>query len=254
MPTGVGTSPRHDRRGPERKGAAGSSASGYARRPLPARVRSRRRHRRSVRQGGRRSRERLPHRRSRSFLSYDAKIPAALQQKLLAAVASANKNGYPVKVALIWSRYDLGSVPELFGKPTDLRALPRRRGREVLVGRRCAAQDGSSPTTRLVVVMPNGLGFAQWKHKPDGRLPNPRRDQGDADAGRPRHGSDDRGREARRGSRREGVDERRPRSHRRVRRRHEPDRDHRRRGRARSFLGFAALLLIRRRAARSALR
>ncbi len=100
-----------------------------------------------------------------AFLSYDAKIPAALQQKLLAAVASANKNGYPVKVALIWSRYDLGSVPELYGKPRDYARFLDAEDARCWWGAGCSA-GRFSPKTRLVVVMPQGLGFAQWKHKP----------------------------------------------------------------------------------------
>ncbi len=89
------------------------------------------------------------------FLSYDAKIPADLQQMLVAAVASANRGGYPLKVALIWSSYDLGAVPELFGKPrTYARFLD--------------AEDAYwfKTRTHLLVVMPSGLGFAQWKHSP----------------------------------------------------------------------------------------
>ena len=100
-----------------------------------------------------------------AFLSYDAKIPAALQQKLLAAVASANKNGYPVKVALIWSRYDLGSVPVLYGKPRDYARFLDAEDARCWWGAGCSA-GRFSPKTRLVVVMPQGLGFAQWKHTP----------------------------------------------------------------------------------------
>lgn len=89
------------------------------------------------------------------FLSSDAKIPSTDQQKLLAAVASANQRGYPLKVALIWSSYDLGSVPELFGNPrTYARFLD--------------AEDAYwfKTKTHLLVVMPKGLGYAQWKHSP----------------------------------------------------------------------------------------
>jgi hypothetical protein len=89
------------------------------------------------------------------FISYDAKIPKVAQQKLLAAVRSANANGFPVRVALIWSSYDLGSVPQLFHNPR-------------YYARFLDTEDSYwfKKTTRLVVVMPNGLGFAQWKHDP----------------------------------------------------------------------------------------
>jgi hypothetical protein len=99
-----------------------------------------------------------------AFLSYDAKIPSPLQQKLLAVVASANKNGYPVKVALIWSRYDLGSLPILFGKPRNYALFLDAEDARCWWGAGCSA-GRFSPKTHLVVVMPNGLGFAQWKHK-----------------------------------------------------------------------------------------
>ncbi len=99
------------------------------------------------------------------FLSYDAKIPAALQRKLVAAVASANKHGYPLKVALIWSSYDLGSVPELFGKPKTYARFLDAEDSKCWWGAGCGAGRFKT-TTRLLVVMPNGLGFAQWKHSP----------------------------------------------------------------------------------------
>jgi hypothetical protein len=99
------------------------------------------------------------------FLSYDAKIPTALQRKLVAAVASANKNGFPLKVALIWSSYDLGSVPELFGKPKTYARFLDAEDSKCWWGAGCGAGRFKT-TTRLLVVMPNGLGFAQWKHSP----------------------------------------------------------------------------------------
>jgi hypothetical protein len=99
------------------------------------------------------------------FLSYDAKIPAAAQRKLLAAVASANRNGFPVRVALIWSSYDLGSVPELFGKPQTYARFLDAEDSKCWWGASCGTGRFKT-TTRLLVVMPNGLGFAQWKHDP----------------------------------------------------------------------------------------
>jgi hypothetical protein len=99
------------------------------------------------------------------FLSYDAKIPPALQSKLVAAVTSANKNGFPLKVALIWSRYDLGSVPELFGKPKTYARFLDAEDSKCWWGGSCGSGRFKT-TTRLLVVMPNGLGFAQWKHSP----------------------------------------------------------------------------------------
>jgi hypothetical protein len=99
------------------------------------------------------------------FLSYDAKIPPAAERKLVAAVASANRNGFPVRVALIWSSYDLGSVPELFGKPRTYARFLDAEDSKCWWGGSCGSGRFKT-TTRLVVVMPSGLGFAQWKHDP----------------------------------------------------------------------------------------
>jgi hypothetical protein len=99
------------------------------------------------------------------FLSYDAKIPSALQRKLVTAVASANRNGFPIRVALIWSSYDLGSVPELFGKPRTYARFLDAEDSKCWWGGSCGSGRFKT-TTRLLVVMPSGLGFAQWKHDP----------------------------------------------------------------------------------------
>jgi hypothetical protein len=87
------------------------------------------------------------------FFPYDAKVPAADQQKLLAAVQSANKQGFPIRVALIWSDYDLGSVTALWRKP---RTYARFLGAEL----------GFVYKGRLLVLMPNGFGFNRPKHAP----------------------------------------------------------------------------------------
>jgi len=91
------------------------------------------------------------------FLPYDAKIPSSPQHELLAAVKSANANGLRIRVALIWTSYDLGSVPQLFKNPR-------------YYARFLDTEDSYwfKTKTKLVVAMPNGLGFAQWKHSPAG--------------------------------------------------------------------------------------
>ena len=86
------------------------------------------------------------------FLPYDAKIPKASQQKLLAAVQSANEQGFNVRVALIWSDYDLGSVTALWKQP---RRYARFLGVEL----------GYYYKGRLLIVMPNGFGF-DWPRHP----------------------------------------------------------------------------------------
>jgi hypothetical protein len=85
------------------------------------------------------------------FFPYDAKVPRPQQQKLLAAVQSANKQGFAIRVALIWSSYDLGSVTALWRKPR-------------LYARFLSLEDAFYFKSRLVVVMPNGLGFHWPEH------------------------------------------------------------------------------------------
>jgi hypothetical protein len=69
----------------------------------------------------------------------------APKQALVNLVASVNAGGNRVKVALIASRYDLGSVPSLFGKPALYAKFLGLELRTVYSG-------------VLVVVMPAGVG------------------------------------------------------------------------------------------------
>jgi hypothetical protein len=78
------------------------------------------------------------------FLPYPAPS-AAVAAPLRRLVASANTGGNRVKVAVIGSRRDLGSVPVLFGKPT---AYARFLGLEL----------GQLYAGVLVIVMPAGVG------------------------------------------------------------------------------------------------
>ena len=85
------------------------------------------------------------------FIPYDLKVPAAKQKELTSLVHDANSSGYAIRVALIGSAYDLGSVTSLWQKP---RPYARFLGAELqFVYRR-----------RLLVVMPNGFGFNWPKH------------------------------------------------------------------------------------------
>ena len=85
------------------------------------------------------------------FLPFDAKFPAAKQQQLAAVVAAANRAGYAIRVALIWSSYDLGSITGLWRRP---RIYARFLGAEL----------GYVYKQRLLVVMPNGFGFNRPHH------------------------------------------------------------------------------------------
>jgi hypothetical protein len=51
------------------------------------------------------------------FFPFEIKYGSHEKQALLSTVDDARKGGYPIKVALITQRYDLGAVPELFGRP-----------------------------------------------------------------------------------------------------------------------------------------
>ena len=79
------------------------------------------------------------------FVPQDAGLPTAQQQQLVAIVQSAARCGYPLRVALIASRSDLGSVTELWRQP---QTYARFLGQELALIYR-------GP---LLIVMPNGYG------------------------------------------------------------------------------------------------
>lgn len=91
----------------------------------------------------------------RVFLPYDTKIPASDQQVLKGIVADAHDKGYPIRVALIGSDYDLGSVTILWKQP--------RRYARFLAQELQFVHKGP-----LLTVMPNGMGFYWVGHKPAG--------------------------------------------------------------------------------------
>jgi hypothetical protein len=83
------------------------------------------------------------------FFSLDGKVPSAKQHELSALVAAANEAGYKIRVAVIWSPYDLGSVTALWRKP---QTYSRFLGEELQFVYK----------QRLLIVMPNGFGIS-WK-------------------------------------------------------------------------------------------
>jgi hypothetical protein len=102
-----------------------------------------------------------------TFVPPDDGIPAAYAAQLVATVREAKARGYTVRVALIGSRYDMGSVTVLYGKP---RQYARFLGEELsLVYKQ-----------RLLVVMRNGLAVSRRgkllpaEQKVVDRLPAPR--------------------------------------------------------------------------------
>ena len=87
------------------------------------------------------------------FLPFDAKIPKSQQAQLTGVVDAAVKAGFPIRVAVIATTYDMGSVTSLYRKP---RTYARFLGLEL----------GFVYKQRLLVVMPNGFGFNWPKHSP----------------------------------------------------------------------------------------
>jgi hypothetical protein len=86
------------------------------------------------------------------FVPFDVKVPKAQQQALTETIEGANKAGYPIRVAVIGSAYDLGAVPSLWKKP---QTYARFLGAEL-------AFVYKGP---LLIVMPNGFGFHWQGHK-----------------------------------------------------------------------------------------
>lgn len=80
------------------------------------------------------------------FLPQDAGIPIAQQGQLAELLRTAARNGYQIRVALIASRGDLGSVTELWRQPET---YARFLGQELSLIYR----------GQLLIVMPNGFGF-----------------------------------------------------------------------------------------------
>ena len=79
------------------------------------------------------------------FLPYGPALSPALVRKLEAATTATELVRYPIKVALIGTPYDLGSVSQFYGRP---QLYARFLGAELRY-----VYDGV-----LVVVMPNGFG------------------------------------------------------------------------------------------------
>jgi len=84
------------------------------------------------------------------LVSQSLKAPHPAAQRLQQTVKTANERGFKIRVAVIGSTYDLGAITQLWGKP---QTYARFLGIELSL-----AYKG-----RLVVVMPDGLGF-YWQH------------------------------------------------------------------------------------------
>ena len=111
------------------------------------------------------------------FLSSQPTWSQASQHELLNVVAAANRAGFPIRVAIISSDYDLGSITALWRKP---RIYARFLGLELALAYK----------QRLLVIMPNGFGFS-WPQHPVGptyrllaKIPIPSAAAGSLDAAR----------------------------------------------------------------------
>ena len=101
-----------------------------------------------------------------AFLSYDAKIPPALQRKLVAAVASANKNGFPGQGSA-----DLEQLRPRLGARAVREAAGTMRASSTPRTAKCWWGAGVQrrtiqPKTRLVVVMPKGSALPSGSTSP----------------------------------------------------------------------------------------
>jgi hypothetical protein len=81
------------------------------------------------------------------FLPFNAKIDADAVTRLREVVAGAERGGYKIKVALILSRYDLGTAFSLYNQPQRYALFLGLELSFIYQG-------------RLLVVMPAGYGFA----------------------------------------------------------------------------------------------
>jgi hypothetical protein len=83
------------------------------------------------------------------FLPFDMKVSKEKQRELIAFVEATNRSGYAIRVAVIGSSYDMGSVVSLWRKPRTY-------------ARFLAAELQFIYAKRLLIVMPNGFGI-YWK-------------------------------------------------------------------------------------------
>jgi hypothetical protein len=88
------------------------------------------------------------------FYPYYASVPKASLAQLESTVADANKHGYKIRVAVITSPYDLGSVSSLWEKPQ-----PYARFLSLEIS--FAYRGG------LLIVSPKGYGYVAATNKPD---------------------------------------------------------------------------------------
>jgi hypothetical protein len=82
-----------------------------------------------------------------SYLPYQPKVPKPVADALDATLKKSRAAGYPLKVAVIASKSDLGSVPNFFARPQDYALFLQR-------------EISFNKPEPLLIVMPNGYGVA----------------------------------------------------------------------------------------------
>jgi hypothetical protein len=88
-----------------------------------------------------------------AFTSYDKSVSKSEAARLVSMLNSAKEKGFPLKVAVIVSPYDLGAVPVLYKKP---QTYAKFLGQEIYF----VTKD------ELLVVMPNGYGIYKARGLP----------------------------------------------------------------------------------------
>jgi hypothetical protein len=81
-----------------------------------------------------------------AFLPYQPKVPSNVDSALRATLKKMRAAGYPLKVAVIASKDDLGAVPNYFGHPQDYAGFLQ-------------GEIAFNKPEPLLIVMPNGYGF-----------------------------------------------------------------------------------------------
>ena len=105
--------------------------------------------------------------------TYSLVDPVAGPAQLLATVRAANRAGFAIRVAMISTDYDLGSITALWRKPRPLRPLPGARAAVGLPRRLLVAMPSgfgfnwpahpSAPSDRLLARVPAGAAGARWR-------------------------------------------------------------------------------------------
>jgi hypothetical protein len=87
------------------------------------------------------------------FLPFQTKVSTSAANELTGLLADSKQKGFPLKVAVIADRYDLGSVPSLFGKPQQYASF-------------LGQEDYYFFKAELLVVMPGGYGLYKYRGLP----------------------------------------------------------------------------------------